>query len=171
MMSTLSQAYIHPIVAQKDLWQVKAIVAGILTLLGRLFEVEPFVIAGIFVLVVIDTVTGMIAAFRRGEAITSAGLRKGVPKVTTYTFMLLALIVFGNYAATLTGESSFRLATLYGAVWIGFTEVKSVAENLYGSGQRFRAFWKFITSFFRGTALNEQFTQLDDTKDSDRPKS
>lgn len=78
-----------------------------------------------FVLVLADLITGLIAAYKRGEPITSSGLKTTVIKLAVYEAAILLAFLAQTY---LTG-SVLPICNLATAV-IGLTEMKSVLENL-----------------------------------------
>lgn len=78
-----------------------------------------------FALVVADLITGVIAAYKRKERITSDGFKRTVIK----TFVYQCAIMLGYLTETyLTGAMLpvSKIITSY----IGFTEIVSVLENL-----------------------------------------
>lgn len=82
-------------------------------------------LATVLVLIVADLALGIWAAKKRGELITSAGLRRTVVKLVVYEVAVLLSFLAQQY---LTGElvPVMQLTTAY----IGLVEVKSVVENL-----------------------------------------
>jgi phage-related holin len=79
----------------------------------------------VMVLVGVDLITGIIAARKRGESITSSGLKRTVVKALAYE----AAIILGFLVQSfLTGDTVPVVKILGGLV--GMTELKSVLENL-----------------------------------------
>lgn len=79
---------------------------------------------GSMVMVAIDFITGIIAAHKRGEPVTSAGLRRTVTKALIYTLAIIS----GLVAQKLLLEDLVPAAKLI-AGCIGVVEIKSVLEN------------------------------------------
>lgn len=83
------------------------------------------------VLVIADLVTGLFAARKRGEVITSAGLRRTVTKTTVY----LTAVCLGFLVEKYMIDSILPISKLVSGI-IGVVELKSLMENLntiYGS--------------------------------------
>lgn len=77
-------------------------------------------------LVVLDLITGVWAARKRGEAITSLGFRRTTVKVFVYMgALVLGFVVEKNLLA-----GAIPLTQIIGG-WVGLTELKSNAENLH----------------------------------------
>lgn len=93
-------------------------------LLALFAPIKAAAIAAI-VLVIADLITGVIAAHKRGEPITSSGLKVTVIKLFVYEAAILLAFLAQTY---LTGTilPVCNLATTV----IGLTEMKSVLENL-----------------------------------------
>ena len=72
-----------------------------------------------------DLVLGVIAARKRGEPITSSGLKRSIGKILIYQSALCLAFLVEKY---LTGEI-FPASKLISAL-IGLVELKSVLENL-----------------------------------------
>lgn len=76
-------------------------------------------------LVFADLITGVVAAYRRGEPITSSGLKTTVIKLFVYEAAIMLAFLAQTY---LTG-TILPVCNLATSV-IGLTEMKSVLENL-----------------------------------------
>lgn len=96
----------------------------VVSLLAVFAPIKPAAIACL-VLVFVDLITGVIAASRRGEAITSAKLKTTVIKLFIYEMAILMAFLAQQY---LTG-TVLPVCNLTTSV-IGLTEMKSVLENL-----------------------------------------
>lgn len=95
----------------------------LLTCLAFLAPVKPLMV-GAIVLVALDSITGVFAAHRRGEPITSAGFRRTITKGTVYTLAILASYV----AEKMLLDHAVPVAKLVAGA-IGVTEIKSCLEN------------------------------------------
>ena len=73
----------------------------------------------------VDLVTGVMAAHKRGEKLTSAGLQRTAIKMFVYETLVVMGYVVEQYM-TGPGVPVARIASGF----IGLTELKSVAENL-----------------------------------------
>ena len=78
----------------------------------------------VMVLVLVDLMTGILAARKRGEKITSSGLKRTVIKFFVYEIVIMLGFLTEQY---LTGEIVPVVKVLGGLV--GLTELKSVLEN------------------------------------------
>lgn len=94
-----------------------------LSALAIFAPVKPLMLAALF-LVVVDTITGLLAARKKGEAVTSAKLRRSVSKALVYSAGLMAGHVTGIYLI----DQDWVAKLVAGA--IGVTEMLSIAENL-----------------------------------------
>lgn len=78
----------------------------------------------VFILVLVDLGTGIAASHKRGEKITSSGLKRTVIKFLVYEIVIMLGFLTEQY---LTGELVPVVKVLGGLV--GLTELKSVLEN------------------------------------------
>ena len=115
-----------------EAWAVKALLAGIFATVSRLFAVKADLLFLVVVLVILDTVSGMIAAKMRNEAITSFGMRRMLVKLVEYFVVIGAAIILSNVAAASSGYISTGLSWLaeFVVFWISVTEFKSILENV-----------------------------------------
>jgi len=88
-----------------------------------LLPIKHFLIFTIFV-VFADTVTGIIAAKKRGEKITSKGLYRTSQKVVVY---FCGIMIFHGASVTFGLPSQIVYSVSF---LISFTELYSVAENI-----------------------------------------
>lgn len=82
-------------------------------------------LASAFVLVVLDTVTGVFAARKRGEQISSARLRRSIGKAFLYETVIVAAFLSEKYLL-----SDALPVTKIAAGAIGLAELLSVLENV-----------------------------------------
>ena len=110
-------------------------------------------IAVVALLILADLITGIIASKKRGEPITSAGIKRTVGKVFLYEIALCLSFLVQQY---LTGDY-LPACKLVGAL-IGLTELKSILENLETiSGDRlFRVVLSKITQSQKEIESNEK---------------
>lgn len=83
------------------------------------------ILLSVLVLVILDSVTGVLAARKRGDKITSAGLRRTVSKLLAFEIVLIVGHLFETY---LVKDLGFPVVGLLAAA-IGFVEAKSCLEN------------------------------------------
>lgn len=83
------------------------------------------VLATTLILIVLDLITGLLAARKEGSPVTSFGLKRTVMKLLVYELALVLAYITGLY---LTGPEIpvLQLASSL----IGLTELKSIYENL-----------------------------------------
>ncbi len=78
-----------------------------------------------FCLIIVDLASGLVAAKKRGEAITSSGIKRTVGKIVLYEVAICAAFLVQQY---LTGDlfPALKLVTAL----VGLVELKSILENL-----------------------------------------
>lgn len=76
-------------------------------------------------LVLVDLLTGLVAARKQGSIITSLGLKKTIVKLLVYELIIVLSYLIDTY---LTGGTILLLNIVSGL--IGITELRSVVENL-----------------------------------------
>lgn len=79
----------------------------------------------VLVLVIVDLVTGVIAAYKRNEKITSAELRRSLSKIVIYEVTLCLAYLSEHY---LISDEIPVMKLVSGMV--GLVELKSILENL-----------------------------------------
>ncbi len=82
-------------------------------------------LTAVLALVMADLAIGVVAARKRGERILSAGLRRTIAKLLVYESVLMLGFITETY---LTGPLIPFSKIIAG--FIGFTEIKSLIENL-----------------------------------------
>ena len=82
------------------------------------------VMIAVGVLVIADMITGVWAAIKRSEKITSAGFRRTVSKLVIYQIAIITGFVVEHYLV----DGSIPIVKIIGGV-IGLVELKSVLEN------------------------------------------
>ncbi|HWR32077.1 MAG TPA: phage holin family protein, partial [Chitinophagaceae bacterium] len=126
---------IHFFKTSKLLW------AGILLGIDLLAKPKAGLIAAVFILVLIDFITGITKAKLKGVARTSQGYRKTVIKLMQY---VVAIIIFlgGGYflkqaippnaeGQMLQVANILQQASSYVMLFVIYIEVSSIFENLY----------------------------------------
>lgn len=103
---------------------MKFLEATIAAVLAVFAPIKP-VILTMLVLVLVDLITGILAARKKGKQITSAGFRRTVVKLSLY----LTAICIG-YLVEKHLLSDYIAVSKIAAGLIGLTEVKSLFENL-----------------------------------------
>ncbi len=78
-----------------------------------------------FVLIVCDMFSGILAALKRGEKISSAGLRRSVTKFLVYNMAIITGFLVEHYMLSMIFPISKLIAGL-----ISVVELKSILENL-----------------------------------------
>ncbi len=95
-----------------------------INILAIFAPIESVILTSLLLLVV-DLITGIMAAKKRGEPITSAGLRRTVSKIFIYEAALLLAFLTEKY---LLGHMMPVTKMVSGM--IGMVELKSVFENM-----------------------------------------
>lgn len=96
----------------------------IVALLSILAPIKAAMITAL-VLVIADTVTGIIAARQRKEPLTSAEFRRAVSKLVIYQACMILGFLTETY---LTGD--MVPVSKICCAFVGITEIKSIIENL-----------------------------------------
>lgn len=96
-------------------------------LLGALAVLAPIqpLLVTVGVLIAADTVTGIMAAHKRGERIKSSGLGRAIVKLFVYQTVLITGFLMEQYLLQDTGIPIIKLL----AGIIGLTEFLSLLEN------------------------------------------
>lgn len=100
---------------------LKAITVSVFTILAPIHAV----MATALIMIILDLVLGVWAAHKRGEPITSAGLRRTITKVAVYEIGVIAAFLGEHY---MLGDA-IPLVKLAGAA-IALVEIKSIVESL-----------------------------------------
>lgn len=79
----------------------------------------------VFISIIVDLITGILAAKKRGEKITSAALRRSVSKLLIYETALLVSFLVETYLLS----DSIPITKLVGGI-LGSVEMLSIYENL-----------------------------------------
>lgn len=97
---------------------------AILAALGALAPIQAALLT-VFALIVVDLITGILAAWKIGNEITSSKMKKTVVKLFVYE---LAITMAYFVGLNLTGPT-LPVLNIVASV-VGVTELKSVLENL-----------------------------------------
>lgn len=96
----------------------------ILATIAVFAPIKPAVVS-VMVLTLVDMVSGIIAAYRRDEKLTSAGFGRTVSKIAIYQVAVLTAFLAQKYLVL----EILPICNLVTSL-IGLTELKSVLENL-----------------------------------------
>jgi hypothetical protein len=107
---------------------VKNYFFALLTAVIGIFGPVKEVMATVVVLILLDLVTGMYAAYKRKEPLSSSAIRRTVSKIFIYEVAIGA----GFLAQAYLVKDLIPVANLIGSV-VGLVELKSVLENLNGA--------------------------------------
>lgn len=142
--------YIYPLMQLWDGAWWKAVAAMIAAALQRLFVWDVDLTVLVAALIVIDWLTGMLAAYKRGEPIASRNMRQTVVKAIEYiAFLAMANGVSHGLKPHYSG---FGLVNTGAYAIVVLTEAKSITENLFGA-RRARA---IIALLFRRPQANKE---------------
>lgn len=100
---------------------LKALFSSFIALLAPIHVV----MCAVLILVVTDLIFGVWAAKKRGEKITSSGLRRTVSKIFVYEFVVICGFLFQTYLLGIPGDWVVKLLTGI----IGVVEMKSLLEK------------------------------------------
>lgn len=113
---------------QKKSNNVKEFLINLVISLWAVLAPIHAVMAVVFVLVAADMVTGIIAARKRGESLTSAGMRRTISKLVVYQIAMISGFLVEKYTLISVVPIAKIIAGLISA-----TELKSVLENVSSS--------------------------------------
>ena len=126
--------YTYPLQSLGDNWLIKTIVAS----LGALISSDPQLIVLVIFLVILDTITGMIAAAKRKDKITSKRLSMMTVKLIEYYLLAAASLAVGNSFALL----SWLPSTVF--LYIALTELFSIFENVSQTNEKLKGYLEKI---------------------------
>lgn len=81
-------------------------------------------IATVAILILADFITGVLAARKRGEIISSAAMRRSITKIFIYELCLCCAFLFEHYITEEAIPATKMVASL-----ISLVEIKSILEN------------------------------------------
>lgn len=102
---------------------LKLIETGALMILAVFAPIQSLIITTV-VLIVVDLVTGIYAAVKRSEAITSAGLRRTISKLFIYEVALMCAYLAEHYM-----QLDLPIVKM-ASTMVSLVELKSIMENL-----------------------------------------
>lgn len=113
-----------------------------MAILAELVPIHQMLIT-VLVLILVDTCTGVWAAIKRKEKITSAGFRRAITKTFIYMLALICGWICQKYLLLDTVPVSSLIASA-----IGIVEMKSILENADGvvGGSLFKSLIKKLGS-------------------------
>jgi len=100
------------------------IIKGLIVIMAVLAPIKPMLIACVF-LIIADMITGIFAAYKRKEKISSAEMRRSVTKLVVYQIAIIAAFVLEKYML----GGILPVAKIVAGV-IGMVEMKSILENV-----------------------------------------
>jgi len=118
--------------------EIKTILGLVLAFLTYLFDLgnpEMWLIIGL--MISMDTATGVVAAWKRGEAIKSSKMFRFATKVFVYGTSVALINVMARACICTTDGCPDGIATILRVVafgWIVATEAKSINENFASLG-------------------------------------
>jgi phage-related holin len=101
---------------------MKPLITILMAMLSVFAPVQAVMLT-VLVMVLADLASGVLAAYKRGEKITSLGLQRTTVKILKYEFVIMAAFLCDHY---LTGTAIFVKAF---AGFVGMTELYSIVEN------------------------------------------
>lgn len=108
-----------------DKWQIG--VLGTAGTVASFFAPLPLLIFWLFMFVIIDTITGMMAAHRRGEELTSHKLKRVISKLICYmTVIILARAINFHILPFVELKGCYLASGI-----VCFVELFSILENMY----------------------------------------
>jgi len=113
-----------------------AIISLLFTFFGFTFDIKPnvpFLLAAVFIGMIIDFITGVIKAKFKGQERTSEGYRRTVKKVTQYfTAIGLSLGIQYLVKTTVTNSSAdLQYISVFVCLFVLYIEITSILENLW----------------------------------------
>jgi len=142
--------YIYPLMQLWDGAWWKAVAAMIAAALQRLFVWDVDLTVLVAALILMDWLTGMLSAYKRGEPVVSKKMRQTVVKAIEYTAFLA--MANGISHGLEPHYSDFGLVDTGAYAIVVLTEAKSITENLFGA-RRAKA---IIALLFRRPQANKE---------------
>ena len=96
----------------------------LVALIAVFAPIQPLLLT-VGVLIAADTITGVIAAYKRGEEIRSSGFSRAIVKMFVYQVVLISGFLMETYLLSDVGMPITKLI----AGFIGMVEMKSLIEN------------------------------------------
>lgn len=154
--------YLKPIFALKDEYQQKSIISGIvyfilyiINLFKEIFTTQTELVLLLIIAIIFDWITGVLAAKRNKTLIISLGFRQTIVKTIEYFIFLFIVTgvsnVFGKAEITGWVGDTLKFARnidWFAYLYIIFTELKSIVENLSGKKGEFRKLLSILTKKF-----------------------
>lgn len=147
----MKERYLKPIQALLDGALPKTITAFIVTgvdqfikSFNEMFSADLMLIQALFVLIIIDWVTGIYTSWQSNRKITSLAMRSTVVKVFEYALFLSAIIILSNLTDMLVWVQTWVF------VYMSATEVKSIAENLFDENKQMQDMMRKFWDEFKG---------------------
>lgn len=103
---------------------MKLLETALISVLAIFAPIQSVIMAS-FILITLDLITGILAAKRKGEPITSSNLKRSVGKIFLYELAIILAFMTEKYLVGGDLPVS-KLVTSF----IGITELKSILENL-----------------------------------------
>lgn len=131
-MESMAQQYIDPVIdvfsSMLTLLAPKMWFSALFAVGGLLFSADaPMILSGIIVLVIFDTVTGVMGAWMRRERVESRRLLRGAFKLVVYA-MLLSAAYITDVIAGFAGNTWLSIEYAV-ASFLAATEFVSIVEN------------------------------------------
>ena len=126
------------------------VVAFVVDLYGRLFEVDPLLIALVVLLIAADWITGMIRAARNKVPITSRAMRRSGRKAIEYVVLIGAAVGLANGFSTTSVAPATGWIDEGVLLYVALTEFLSVLENVTGSREGALGILRTIRALGRG---------------------
>lgn len=123
-------------------------------------------IYAVFLLTLIDVITGTIASIKRGEAFKSKILKKGlVEKFFLYILIMIAVFVLETVAKSVIKYTAFYFVS-FAAFSISCYELISILENIISINPKLTFVTSFInlTNRLQTTATDKANKAIDDVK-------
>lgn len=129
-----------------------ALISTLWTLIAGLTQVNPQYVVYVFLLIIVDFITGISRAWKEGREISSLGLRQTGIKIIEFVSLMLVMIWTANALTFEEGIPVIIKAAQYADDFtfavIGFIEVKSIMENI-GQEKIFKMLTKLVTGKFK----------------------
>lgn len=114
--------------------KLDALFAGIPAVLAYLFGVEyTAILPTLFILILADQLTGIAKALKKGEEITSWGLRRTLNKILLYSGTLIGVYHISTLASG-DLEPVISMVANVAPFYIAVIEFKSIIENAAAGG-------------------------------------
>ena len=123
------------------------------------FDILPY----LFVVILVDLITGLGKAVKNKEAVLSKGLRRTLDKVIQYGAFLIVTHVLAKPEISYPFSKHIAWLPKSAAIYLILVEMKSILENIYGANKQIptKGVLAIILTILKVNRLNKDNTNAD----------